>query len=125
MTVNVSVRRAYALGRIVLEHYALALKQRDPQVHLATACQLALEQHPIVWRVYRAGIRAGLPSEFLRPRRRRAIPTPKDRAWDLIETLARTLVAASETPLTLREAVGRVVEANPDLYRQYATARRK
>ncbi len=122
---RVSVTRAYALTRPLVEHSALALRQLHPELHLAECCQRVLQQHPVLWRTYRAAIRAGLPSEFLRARRRRAIPTPKDRAWDQIEMLARTLVAASAEPLTLRSAVGRVVEANPDLYRRYAAARRR
>jgi hypothetical protein len=70
-------------------------------------------------------MRIGCVSEFQRPHRRRAIPTPKDRAWDQIEMLARTLVAASREPLTLRNAVASVVTANPALYDRYAKAKRR
>jgi hypothetical protein len=122
---RLSVRRTYALTRRLIEHGALALREQHPELHLADCCHRVLVQRPVFWRTYRAAIQAGLPSEFLRARRRRAVPTPKDRAWDQIEMLARTLVAASAEPLTLRNAVGRVVEANPDLYRRYAAARRR
>jgi hypothetical protein len=39
--------------------------------------------------------------------------------------LARTLVAASREPLTLRNAVASVVTANPALYDRYAKAKRR
>lgn len=121
--IAISVRQAYALTKPLLEHKALSLRARNPWLHLADACTLALQRQPACWRVYRAAMRAGLPSEFQRGRRPRAIPTPKDRAWQRIEMLARTLVAASTEPLTLRNAVMDVVRANPDLYRRYINAR--
>ena len=122
---RLSVTRAYALTKRLIERNALALHLRNPWLHLADCCQRVLQQHPAFWRTYRVAMRAGLPSEFLRVRRRRASIVPKDHAWEQIEMLARTLVAASTEPLTLRNAVGRVVEANPGLYQQYANARRR
>jgi hypothetical protein len=124
-SVRVSLPRAYALGRSVLEHHALALKQRDPSMHLSTACQLALEQQRLVWRVYREGICHGLASEFQRFKRRPTRPTPVDRAYFVIEDVARALVGASSEPITLRNAVVRIVDANPRLFEAYRRAIRR
>jgi hypothetical protein len=125
MTLTVSTPRAYPVARTVLEHHALDLQQRNPSLHLSMACQLALEQHPVVWRVYRSGIRHGLAPEFQRPKRRPSQPTPVDRAYFVIEDLGRALVGASETPITLRHAVVRVVETNPRLLETYRRAIRQ
>jgi hypothetical protein len=115
----------YESVKRLIESHALALRAERPGVHLADACTEVLRANPSLWMLYQQGIRDGMPSEFQRGRRRRAIPTPKDQAWQVIEDLARTLVAASTEPITLRNAVGRVVEVNPDLYQQYANARRR
>jgi hypothetical protein len=111
---------AYPAVKSAIEEEALELARQQPTLHLADACLCVLTANPEYWQVYRAAIGAGLPSEFQRALRSRAVPTPKDRAWNQIETLARTLVAASAEPMTLRSAVERVVEANPELYRRYA-----
>jgi hypothetical protein len=103
-----------------------ALAPRDPRgrptVHLADACADALRQHPEWWPIYQAGIRAGLPPEFQQARRRPR--SPKAEAWQTIEVLARTLVVASIEPLTLHNAVARVVEAMPSLFEAYQRSSR-
>lgn len=121
----VSVVHTYEIAKPLIERAALALQTRNPWLHLADACTLALQRHQHLWVVYRAAMLAGLPSEFQRPKRRRAVPTPKDEAWQVIESLGRTVVAASPSPITLRTAVGRVVEADPTLYERYAEAGRR
>lgn len=124
---RVSVRGAYAITKKLIEREAWALRKRVPSMHLADACSEVLRRHPAYWRVYKAAMApdVALPSEFQRGKRKRAIPTPKDRAWQVIEDLARTLVTASQEPLTLRNAVGLVVRANPKLYERYSNAGRR
>jgi hypothetical protein len=84
-----------------------------------------LAQSPALWVLYQQAIAAGLPSEFQKPRRPPATPTPKDQAWARIEALARAMVATSPTPLTLRQATARVVAADPSLYSEYERAHRR
>lgn len=124
-TQPVLVRRAYAITKRLIENEALALKDRNPYLHLADACTEVLRRRPAYWRVYRAAMApsVALPSEFQRAKPKPPVLRSQDRAWQVIEDLARTLVAASTEPLTLRNAVARVVEANPALYRRYANAR--
>lgn len=124
-TYDVSIPTAYAVTKRLMEDDALNLQQRNPYLHLADCCTKALQRHPAWWPVYRAAMRADLPSEFQHAKRKPSRPTATDRAWFVIERLARTLVAASSDPLTLRSAVVRVVEADPDLYDRYAQAIRR
>jgi hypothetical protein len=112
----------YADAKRLIEAQALALRGAQPGLHPDDACAEALRANPSLWLLYQQGIRAGMAPTFVRQKRRHVIPTPRERAWQVIENLARTLVASSETPVTLRQAVMRVVEAQPDLYRAYATA---
>ncbi len=123
----VPIRRAYALTKCLMESEALDLKRRNPYLHLADACTEVLRRRPTYWLVYRAAMAPDvrMPSEFQLPARRRAVPRPRDVAWQMIEDLARTIVTASMTPITLRDAVGRVVAANPQLYRDYIDAKRR
>jgi hypothetical protein len=125
--VQVDVRRAYALVKPLIEEEALALKARNPWLHLADACTAVHRRRPLYWRIYRAAMAPDVrcPSEFQRARRPPGRLKPKHRAWNVIEDLARTLVAASREPLTLRDAVGHVVRANPRLYEQYSNAKHK
>jgi hypothetical protein len=124
---NVSIRATYTLTKKLIERDAMALKKRVPSMHLADACTEVLRRNPAYWRVYKAAMapQVAMPSEFQRGKRKRAIPTPKDCAWQIIEDLGRTLVAASREPLTLRNAVGLVVRFNPALYERYSNAHRR
>lgn len=123
---EVSVPRVYyGLVKPSLETAALALRARRPWLPLAECCSRVLRERSIAWRVYREAMKAGCASEFQRAKRRPSRFTATDRAWFAIERLARTLVAASSDPLTLRSAVVRVVEADPDLYDRYAEAIRR
>lgn len=120
-----NLHASYRVVKHLLEMTALDYHQRNPWLHLADACTLALRAKPHLWTVYREAMRAGLPSEFQKAKRRPAVWTARDRHWQAIEDLARTLVAASREPLTLRNAVVAVVQANPALYRRYAHAPRR
>jgi hypothetical protein len=125
----------YRPVKTLMESKALLLRDATPlntkgprkgkhALHLADASMQVLQTHPSVWMLYRRAIGAGLPSEFQRFRRPPASPTAADRAWQVIERLARTLVGVSDTPITLRTAVMKVVEADPSLYDRYAAASR-
>ncbi len=54
----------------------------------------------------------GEPPEF-QAYNRLVRDTPKERAWEQIEIAARSLVAHSQTPMTLRDAVIMVVVTRP------------
>ena len=124
--------REYLPVKQLHESRALALRDATPIdkkgkhiLHLADASALVLRSSPSLWLLYREAIRSGLPSEFQRPKRQPTRPTLAHRAWFEIEHLARTLVAASTDPVTLRTAVMKVVEADPSLYERYAAAIRR
>ena len=97
-------------------------RKGKPALHLADASTQVLQEHPALWVIYQRAIAAGLPSEFQRPKRRPATPTAVDRVWWEIERLARTVVASSVEPITLRSAVIKVVTADPTLRDRYAAA---
>lgn len=122
--------------KTLMESKALALRDATPilqkgprrgkhTLHLADASTQVLQSEPAIWAVYQRAISAGLPSEYQRPRRPPASPTAADRAWFEIERLARAFVASSPTPITLRSAVVKVVQADPSLYERYAAASRR
>lgn len=94
-------------------------------LHLADASTQVLQSEPALWSLYQRAIAAGLPSEFQRPRRRPSSPTAADRVWFEVERLARTLVASSPTPITLRTAVVKVVHADPSWLDRYQAALRR
>jgi hypothetical protein len=95
-------------------------------LHLADASTRVLESSSAIWLVYREAVgRYAMPSEFQRPKSPPARPSPVDRMWFEIERLARTLVAASPYPMTLRTAVARVVEVQPELLERYRDAIRR
>lgn len=120
----------------LMESEALALQHATPilqtgprkgkrALHLADASTQVLQSSPSLWPLYQRAIAAGHPSEFMRPKRRPASPTAADRVWFEIERLARTLVASSPTPITLRSAVVKVVSADPTLADRYHAAVRR
>jgi hypothetical protein len=122
---RLSVPRAYALTKRLIEREALSLRQQHPELHLAECCQRVIERRPFYWRVYREAMKARCASEFQKAKRPPSRPTSVDRVWFDIERLARTLVAASSEPLTLRNAVVRLVDAQPELLARYAAAIRR
>jgi hypothetical protein len=80
-----------------------------------------LQQSPLLARLYLAGMAAGLPPEFQKPR---PVRTRRDRLWQRIDAEARARIAQSARPLTLRAAVIEVVRERPEWYRAYARAPR-
>lgn len=121
-TIPLPVPHAYALVRRVMETRIWEQKIRAPWRHAADIASDMLQQSPLLARVYAAGIAAGLPSEFQRPRR---VRTRRDRLWQRIEDEARARCARSERPLTLRAAVMEVVRERPEWYRAYARTPRR
>jgi hypothetical protein len=124
--------REYLPVKQLHESKALALRDATPineqgkhVLHLADASAQVLRLSPSLWLLYQEAIAAGHPSEFQRPKRQPTRPTPADRVWFAIERLARTLVAASAEPMTLRTAVVRVVELRPELLERYRNAIRR
>lgn len=122
----------YAPVKQLIESKALALRDATPintkgkhVLHLADASTQVLQSSPSLWLLYQQAIGAGLPSEFQRPKRRSARPSQAERSWWVIEDLSRTLVSASESPISLRTAVMRIVGADPALYERYAKASRR
>jgi hypothetical protein len=124
-THHVSLAKAYAVTKRLIELEAHALRRRNPLLSLPDACTKVLRQHPEWWKVYRAAMRAGLPSEFQSGKRKPPRPTPAQGAWMLIDDLSRTLVAASTEVVTLYTAIQRVVTARPELYQRYIAASRR
>ena len=118
-------RTYYSVVKPLIEREALTLKQHRSWLHLAECCQRVLQRKPTAWRVYREAMKAGCASEFQAPKRPPSRPTSVDRVWFQVERLARTLVAASSEPLTLRNAVVRLVDAQPALVARYAQAIRR
>lgn len=119
-----SLTRTYALAKHVIEARIWSWKARAPWLHAAVMASTLLRRSPILWRIYQAGIAAGLPSEF---QKRRPQRSKRDALWSRIENAGRARVAASPTPLTLREAVIEVVRTPEGRawYREYANARRR
>jgi hypothetical protein len=117
------VALAYALIKRWMERELLNTTWRRPWTHAGTRAQHLLEESPLVWRVYQAGIAAGRPSEYQKPRE---IRTERDRLWHEIERRGRERVAQSVRPLTLRNAVAAVVQTpeGDALYRAYVKAAR-
>lgn len=117
----VRVTDLYRIAKRTLEDDITAWKRREPWLHAATMATRLIERSPVLWRVYQAGIAAGLPSEFQTARR---VRSERDRRWQRIETAARTRVARSRYPLTLRSAVIAVVSTTQgrEWYRRYANA---
>lgn len=120
-TITLPVVHAYALARRVMETRIWERKTRAPWRHGADIASELLQQSPLLARVYVAGMAAGLPSEFQKPRR---VRTRRDRLWQRIEAEGRARVAQSPRPLTLRAAVIEVVRERPEWYRAYARAPR-
>ena len=124
----------YAPVKQLIESKALALRDATPvnkkgrhSLHLADACTQVLQSSPSLWLLYQQAVGGAekLPSEFQRGRRRSARPSQAERSWWVIEDLSRTLVSASESPISLRTAVMRIVGADPSLYERYAEASRR
>jgi hypothetical protein len=116
------LRALYALMKWRMEEDLANLKLRTPWQHAGVRAQHLLDTSPIYWRIYRAAIAAGEPSEFQRPGTRR---TERDEKWEPLEQAARALVARSERPLTLRNAVAAIVRTpeGEAMYRAYLKAR--
>lgn len=119
-TLDISLPRAHAVVIRALETRCWNEKMRRPYRHAGEVAQTTLASRPLYWRIYRAGIAAGLPSEYQRHVRRQP-RTPRQRAWAALEQVARTHVAQSDTPLTLRSAVLAVLQTpeGQALYRAY------
>ena len=114
----------YALVKRWMERELLETKWRRPWIHSGERAQRLLESSPLLWRIYRAGIAAGLPSEF---QKRREVRTERDRLWRKLEGRARERVAQSERPMTLRNAVCEIVQTleGEAMYRAYVRAARR
>lgn len=114
----------YGLLKRWMERELLANKSRAPWVHAGDHAQRLLEASPRRWRIYKAGIAAGRPSEFQKPRE---IRIERDRLWQEIERRGRDRVAQSERPLTLRNAVCDVVRTpeGQAMYGAYVKAARR
>ena len=122
MTTNripVKLDAAWAVARRVLERRTLHLRIRVG--HAGVAASLVLKRDPSLFRIYQQAMLAGHAPEFQRPKPNRG--TPRERAWQRIERAARRVVARSVEPMTLRDAVVRVVRQHPGWYRRYADCR--
>jgi hypothetical protein len=124
--------REYLPVKQLHESKALALRDATPLdkkgkhiLHLADASTQVLQSSPSLWLLYRQAIAAGHVSEFQRPKRPPSRPSPADRVYVEIEGIARRLVALSSEPMTLRSAVARVVELQPELLERYRRAIRR
>ena len=80
------VALAYALIKRWMERELLNTTWRRPWTHAGIRAQHLLEESPLVWRVYQAGIAAGRPSEYQKPRE---IRTERERLGDAATTLRR------------------------------------
>lgn len=121
-TITLPVAHAYALARRVMETRIWEHKTRAPWRHAADIATELLQQSPLLARLYVAGMAAGLPPEFQKPR---PVRTRRDRLWQRIDAEARARIARSPRPLTLRAAVIEVVRERPEWYRAYARAPRR
>lgn len=119
--IDVSLPRAHAVVIRAMESTAWNEKMRRPYRHAAEVCSSVLASKPLFWRIYQAGISAGMPSEYQR-HVRRAPRTPRQQAWAALEQLARQHVAQSDTPCTLRSAVLAVLQTDEGR-RRYAAYR--
>ncbi len=108
-------------ARAAIEHRAVALNRQQPRRKLSDCVTAALAEDSALWRAYRQAIGAGEPEEFRRWNERRP-DTPKEQAWQRIDAVARSLVAVSAEPLTLRSAVIKTVQTRPDLFRAMQVA---
>jgi hypothetical protein len=106
MSVAISLHAAHALVLQTLESTAWNVKLRTPYRHAAEVCRSVLQSAPHRWAIYRAGIAAGLPSEF----QRRPRQTPRAQAWRRLERLGRAYVAQSTEPMTLHDGVLKALE---------------
>ena len=99
-TVTVSKVRSYALVKELIESRVTQTRVAEPWRHAGDIAADVLRSSPGAWRVYRAAIAAGLPSEFQRSSSAKTSAT-----WRAVEREARAEVGASDHPLTLRQAV--------------------
>lgn len=118
------LRVLYGLVKWRMEEELADMKKREPWRHAGIRAQQMLEASPIRWRIYQAAIAAGEPSEFQRPR---PIKTERDEKWQPLEQAARALIARSDRPLTLRNAVAEIVRtpAGEAMYRDFLKARNR
>lgn len=116
------LRLLFGLVKWRMEQDLAALKKHAPWSHAGVRAQRMLDASPIVWRIYQAGISAGEPSEFQRPGK---VRTERDEKWQPLEQAARALIARSDRPLTLRNAVAEIVRTSDGeaMYRAYLKAR--
>jgi hypothetical protein len=106
--IAISLHAAHAIVLQQMETTAWNVKLRTPYRHAAEVCRSVLQHAPHRWRIYRAGIAVGLPSEF----QRRPRHTARATAWRRLDALGRTYVAASPAPITLRDGILRALETD-------------
>jgi hypothetical protein len=115
----VKLDAAWMIARRTLERRTLQLRQRVG--HAGVAASLVLKRDPALFRIYQQAMRAGYPPEFQRPKPKPT--TRRQRAWHRIEQAARSVVARTAEPMTLRDAVIGVVRQHPSWYEEYRDAR--